>query len=208
MRPLTDRQKELLELLRKFIRENGYPPTRPECAAAMDVHPSTIDWHLTALMKKGWIEMQASSRAIRLMREDLPVVPAGRIAAGEPILAEGRIVDRMAREVAERFRPPPSYFLEVYGDSLDRLGLSSGDLVAVHATPEPENGQVVVARIDDEVTLKRLRRLDERHVELSPESTNPRHRPRVVDLAETELHIDGVMVGALIGTKANSRDHQ
>ena len=178
MRPLTEKQEQTLSYIRTYVRKHGYPPSRPEIAGAIGVkHASTVDWHLTALTKKGWIEMRPQTpRAIRLLKEDVPVVPAGRIAAGEPVLAEGRILERIPMTVARRFTPHAKYFLEVHGDSMNRLGLNDGDLVAIHATPEAQNGDVVVARIDGEVTLKRYKRLDDGTIELHPESINERPR--------------------------------
>ena len=159
------------------------------------------------MQTKGWIELSPDTkRGIRLLDEasvDLPLVdlvtPRGEIAAGEPIVAEERIVDRIPEAVAERFSPRPDYFLTVRGDSMDRTGLRDGDVVAVRATPEAKSGDVVVARFGDEVTLKRFVRLDERHVELRPDSHNPEHEPIRIDLAKHILNIDGVGVGALIG---------
>ena len=102
------------------------------------------------------------------------------------------------RAVAEMFSPP-DYFLTVEGDSMDRLGLTTGTLVAIKRDTEPTNGDVVVARIEDEVTLKRFSRKSRREVEFCPESTNQVHRPMTIDLETTEFHVDGVYVGALIG---------
>ena len=187
--------------MRAYVSEHGTAPSRPEIARGLGIrHVSTVDSHLLALMRKGWVELKPGApRYIRLLREDLPVVVAGPIAAGEPILAEGRVTARLPRAARELFRPPPDYFLEVRGDSMDRLGLRTGTVVAVKAQAVPDNHDVVVARIEDEVTLKRYVRVSERRVELRPESTNPEHRCIEVDLARTELHIDGVAVGALIG---------
>ena len=114
-------------------------------------------------------------------------------------MAESRIVDRIPSAVAERLSPTPDYFLTVRGDSMDRTGLRDGDVVAIRATPEAKNGDVVVERFGDEVTLKRFVRLDARHVELRPDSHNAEHQPIAIDLAKHILHIDGVAVGALIG---------
>ena len=161
---------------------------------------STVDSHLAALMKKGWVELKpGAARYIRLLREDLPVVVAGPIAAGEPLLAEGRATARLPRSARERFRPPPDCFLEVRGDSMDRLGIRTGTVVAVKAQAVADNGEVVVARLGDAVTLERFVRLSERRVERRPESTNPAHRTLALVLEATALHIDGVAVGALIG---------
>ena len=206
MKRLSPRQNATLDFIREYVRTHQVVPTRTEIARGLQIgHVSTVDSHLAALMKKGWIEMRPGSpRNIRLLREDLPVVVAGPIAAGEPILAEGRVTARLPRAVQQVFSPRPDYFLEVRGDSMDKLGLRTGSVVAIKAQAVADNHDVVVARIDDEVTLKRLVRTSQRHtVELRPESTNPEHHVIVVDLAHTELHIDGVAVGALIGSGFN-----
>ena len=209
MQSLSPRQRETLEFVRAYVTEHGTAPARPEIARALGIrHVSTIDSHLLALMRKGWVELKPGApRYIRLLREELPVVIAGPIAAGEPILAEGRVTARLPRSARELFRPPPDYFVRVVGDSMDKLGLRTGTVVAVKAQAVAENGDVVVARIEDEVTLKRFVRLDERRVELRPESTNSVHQCIEVDIARTELNIDGIAVGALIGQGFNSAEH-
>ena len=110
---------------------------------------------------------------------------------------------RLPRSARELFRPPSDYFLDVRGDSIDRLGLRTGTVVVVKAQQVAGNGDVVVARLDEEVTLKRFLRVDERRVDLRPESTNPEHKTIAIDLKTTELHIDGVAVGALLGMGQN-----
>ena len=207
MTKLTDRQRETLEHIRSHLRRHGFPPSRKELSEKLGLtHPSSVEVHLTALQTKGWIELKPDTkRGIRLCGGasiELPLVdlvtPRGEIAAGEPIVADERIVDRIPEAVAERFSPRPDYFLTVRGDSMDRTGLREGDVVAVRATPDAKSGDVVVARFGDEVTLKRFVRLDTRYVELRPDSNNPAHEPIEIDLAKHILHIDGVAVGALI----------
>ena len=203
MRGLTNRQRQVLDFVRLYLRKHRYPPSRAEIAEGLGMpHASAVDGHLIGLERKGWISTRPDiPRTIRLLRDDVPVVPAGEVAAGEPILAEGRVVERIPGIVAERFRPKPDYFLKVRGDSMDQL-VRDGDLVAVKAAqegPKEHHRKVVVARLGDEVTLKRLVLLDDRTVELRPESANPEHRVRRIDLSEEELGIDGQMVGGLIG---------
>ena len=180
MRNLTDRQRETLEHIRAYMRRHGFPPSRKELSECLGLtHPSSVDVHLTALQVKGWIEIRRDTkRGMRLVGDADPTVPLvdlvepiGEIAAGEPIVAESRIVDRIPSTVAERFSPTPDYFLTVRGDSMDRTGLRDGDVVAILATPEAKNGDVVVARFGDEVTLKRFVRLDTRHVSSTPTAT-------------------------------------
>ena len=210
MRKLSAKQQEVLDAVRGHLRRTGVPPSRAELADELGTHPSTVDWHLMKLAQKGWIELLPDKqRGIRLVNGDRPIVePLGEIAAGEPVLAESRTIGQMPETWANRFSPQPDYFLTVQGDSMNGLGLQTGDMVAVKARREAHNGEVVVARLGNEVTLKRYRRLDRRHVLLEPVSDNPAHAPRRVDLAEEELHIDGVVVGTLIGAAVTvSADH-
>ena len=206
MRQLTRRQKQVLDCIVRHVREYGMPPTRSEIADEVGLKDaSTITGHLERLAEAGWIQLlPKKKRGIRVVEMDLPLVgPIGEIAAGTPILAEGHIVERIPAAVAERFRPRPDYFLTVRGDSMDRTGLRDGDVVAVKATNEASNRDVVVARFGDEVTLKRYFKIDKRHIELRPESSDQRHEILRIDLAKHILHIDGVVVGALIGSLSN-----
>ena len=157
------------------------------------------------MQAKGWLELRhGRHRGLRLLCEDLPVVVAGTVAAGEPILADERVEGWIGRATAEAFRPVPDFFMRVKGSSMSRLGLVDGSTVAIRSQPTALNGQVVVARIEDEVTLKRFVRLDERRVELRPESFEPGHETIEVDLEkETAFAICGIAVGALIGDGFN-----
>ena len=149
---------------------------------------------MRALQRKGYIEIVAgSSRGIRLVDEDpgLPVV--GRVAAGEPILAEQHIEDYQQLEPG-LFRPRADYLLRVHGDSMKDAGILDNDLLAVHSTQQAENGQIVVARIDEEVTVKRFRRRGS-IVRLLPE--NPDYEPIRIDLKDQPLVIEGLAVGVL-----------
>lgn len=194
---LTDRQAEVLELIRGYIAEEGCPPTRAEIADALGFRSANAaEDHLRALERKGRIEILAgASRGIRLLDEEeeygLPVV--GRVAAGEPILAEEHIED-YCDIGAETFYPHADYLLRVHGDSMRDIGINDGDLLAVHSARHAENGQIVVARIGDEVTVKRFRQRGA-IVRLLPE--NPDYEPIRVDLREQELVIEGLGVGVL-----------
>ena len=173
------------------------PRSRPRSGSGTR-RPSTA--HLTALMKKGWIELRPGSpRFIRLLKDDLPLVVAGPIAAGEPILADERVTARIPRAMADWFPRPPDFFLRVQGDSMNCLGFITGSIVAIKSQPVAESGEVIVAKLEGEVTLKRYVRKDEQRIELHPESTNPEHRPIAVDLKADSFEIAGVAVGALIG---------
>ena len=205
MQKLTDIQRGTLDFIRSYVRENGLAPSRSEIAQGMGLkHNSIVDQRLFALERKGWIELKAGSpRYIKILNDDLPLIVAGRVAAGEPVLAEERIRHRIPRAVAECFRRQPDFFLRVEGDSMDRLRFVTGSVVAVKSQSVAENGEVVIARLEDEVTLKRYKRVGEGWVELRPESTNPEHQPIQVDLENDEFEIAGVAVGALIGDGLN-----
>lgn len=193
---LTARQARVLEFIREFMAENSMPPTRMEiCAALGFASPNAAEDHLRTLARKGVLELlPGSSRGIRLKggpAYGLPVV--GRVAAGSPMLAEEHIEEYYAVE-PRLFRPRADYFLRVRGMSMRDAGILDGDLLAVHAAPEARSGQLVVARVDGEVTVKRFRRRGNR-VRLMPE--NPDFEPIEIDLRRSELVIEGLGVGVL-----------
>ena len=194
MSDLTPRQAEILDLIRASIAERGSPPTRAEIAEAFGFRsPNAAEEHLKALARKGVIELlPGSSRGIRLLEEaGLPVV--GKVSAGSPILAEQHIDAHY--EVDPRvFQPRADYLLRVRGMSMRDAGILDGDLLAVHRTREARNGQVVVARVDDEVTVKRFQRRGDQ-VQLLAE--NPDYQPIKVDLRRQTLVIEGLGVGVL-----------
>ncbi|UCC56801.1 MAG: transcriptional repressor LexA [Gammaproteobacteria bacterium] len=192
---LTARQAEILELIRSRIAEQGCPPTRAEIAHTLGFRsPNAAEDHLRALERKGVIELvTGSSRGIRLLEEDFGLPVVGRVAAGEPILAEQHIEDYCQLE-ADTFRPRADYLLRVHGDSMMDAGILDGDLLAVHRTVQAENSQIVVARIDDEVTVKRFRQRGA-IVRLLPE--NPAYEPIRIDLRVQPLVIEGLGVGVL-----------
>ena len=196
MEKLTQRQQQVLDIVRKHIDRTGYPPTRADIAQALGFKSANAaEEHLKALARKGAIEIIAgASRGIRLPESaGIPIV--GRVAAGNPILAEANIEDYCDLP-PNFFKPGADYFLVVHGDSMVAAGILDGDLLAVHSTPVANNGDIVVARIEDEVTVKRLHRTRDRHLlELLPE--NPAYEPIRVDLREQEVVIEGVSVGIL-----------
>ena len=194
MSDLTRRQAEILALIRDSIAERGSPPTRAEIAAAFGFRSANAaEEHLKALARKGAIELlPGSSRGIRLLEETgLPVV--GRVAAGSPILAEQHIEAHHNID-PNVFHPRADYLLTVRGMSMRDAGILDGDLLAVHRTQVARNGQVVVARLDDEVTVKRFEQQGSQ-VRLLPE--NPDFAPIVVDLRRQPLFIEGLGVGIL-----------
>ena len=141
MRNLSDRQRHVLDFIRDYVRDYGVVPSRPEIAAALGLkHKSSVDAHLLALMNKGWIELKPGSpRNIRLLREELPLTVAGPIAAGKPILANERIAARIPQAVADMFSRRPDFFVRVEGDSMNRLGLVSGTIVAVQSRGQADH---------------------------------------------------------------------
>ncbi len=198
MRPLTPRQKQILEMIQDFMDETGMPPTRAEIARQLGFKSANAaEEHLRALQKKGVLELlPGASRGIQLkdsLREQMGLPLVGRVAAGSPILAEEHIETHYRMDPAF-FNPKPHYLLRVYGMSMKNVGILDGDLVAVHRTPEVRSRQIVVARIDDEVTVKRYRQ-NGSVVELLPE--NEEFEPIVVNLAEQSMVIEGVVVGVI-----------
>lgn len=193
---LTSRQAQVLDLVRQYITDTGYPPTRADIARELGFRSANAaEEHLKALARKGAIEMiPGTSRGIRLPDESgLPIV--GRVAAGSPILAAEHIEDRV--DVPPGFfQPRADYLLRVRGDSMRDVGIMDGDLLAVHRTAEARNGQIVVARIEDEVTVKRLQRTRARNMlTLLPE--NSEYEPIEIDLRQQDVQIEGLGVGVL-----------
>lgn len=194
MTKLTARQQQVLDFIRGFIDTEGMPPTRVDIARALGFRsPNAAEDHLRALDRKGAIELvPGSSRGIRLPEEPgLPLV--GQVAAGYPILAEQNIEARFQCETA-MFHPQADYLLRVQGMSMKDIGILDGDLLAVHRTPEARNGQVVVVRLGDEVTVKRFKKRGNK-VWLLPE--NPEFKPIEVDLRHEPLDIEGLGVGVI-----------
>jgi repressor LexA len=194
MEELTPRQRQILDLIRERLEETGFPPTRAEIAAELGFRsPNAAEQHLRALAKKGAIELvPGASRGIRLAEgPGLPIV--GRVAAGHPILAEQNIEGRVQVDPG-LFRPRADYLLKVRGMSMRDAGILDGDMVVVHRSPEVRNGQIVVARLDDEVSVKRYRQRAHL-VSLLPE--NPDFPEIVVDMRERPLVIEGVVIGVI-----------
>lgn len=198
MKALTTRQQEVLDLIRDHISQTGMPPTRAEIAQRLGFRsPNAAEEHLKALARKGVIEIvSGASRGIRLLLEQeedagLPLV--GRVAAGEPLLAQQHIEGHYQVD-ASLFKPHADFLLRVSGMSMKDIGIMDGDLLAVHKTQDVRNGQVVVARIEDEVTVKRLKKQGNT-VHLLPE--NSEFSPIVVDLREQNFSIEGLAVGVI-----------
>lgn len=201
MKPLTPRQAEVLELIKVNMSETGMPPTRAEIAQKLGFKSANAaEEHLKALAKKGVIEiMPGTSRGIRLLLEEeevleesgLPLI--GKVAAGEPILAQEHIESHYQVDPA-LFHPRADFLLRVQGMSMKNIGILDGDLLAVHKTQEVRNGQVVVARLDEDVTVKRFQRKGSQ-VWLLPE--NEELSPIEVNLSCQQLTIEGLAVGVI-----------
>ena len=201
MKPLTARQQEVYDFLKHHLETTGMPPTRAEISKELGFRsPNAAEEHLKALEKKGVIEIvSGTSRGIRLLLEDngqeepgLPLI--GRVAAGEPILAEQHIEGTYHVDPT-MFKPQADFLLKVYGQSMKDIGILDGDLLAVDSTKDVRNGQVIVARIEDEVTVKRLERKGST-VYLHAE--NEEFAPIVVDLTQpTQFEIEGIAVGII-----------
>jgi repressor LexA len=199
MEALTAKQQEILTLIRQAIETTGLPPTRAEIAEAMDYSShNAAEEHLRMLERKGAIEIvKGSARGIRLKDGGgIPLI--GRVAAGSPILAEEHIQAYYQVDPA-LFSPRADYLLKVRGMSMRDAGIHDGDMLAVHKTAEARAGQVVVARVNDEVTVKRLRRRGA-IIELHPE--NPEFKPIVVDPRREEFAIEGLAVGVIRAGRA------
>lgn len=206
MEPLTERQAEILRLVRELTEISGYPPTRAEIAERMGFRSvNAAEQHLRALERKGVLEISSgASRGIRVRGGmprggrlmELPVI--GRVAAGSPILAEEHVQGRYQVD-PNLFTPRADYLLRVRGMSMRDAGILEGDLIAVHRTQEARTGQIVVARLADEVTVKRLRRRGHA-VQLLAE--NPDFEPIELDLRRDPLAIEGIAVGVIRNSKS------
>jgi len=202
MKPLTARQQEVYDFLKHHLETTCMPPTRAEISKELGFRsPNAAEEHLKALAKKGVIEIvSGASRGIRLLLEDnnveeesgLPLI--GRVAAGEPILAEQHIEGTYHVDPT-MFKPQADFLLKVYGQSMKDIGILDGDLLAVHSTKDVRNGQVVVARIEDEVTVKRLER---KGSIIYLHAENEEFAPIVVDLTQRpHFEIEGIAVGII-----------
>ena len=216
-RPLTARQQHVFDFIVKTMGDLGYPPTRAEIAKALGFRsPNAAEEHLRALERKGAIRIiRNTSRGIRLPNQEpqeltetpaaaapatneplpngLPVI--GEVAAGSPILAAEHI-DRYCPLPAEYFTPKADYLLRVRGLSMKDVGILEGDLLAVHRTDRVRDGQIVVARLEDEVTVKRFKRQGHQ-VTLIAENAD--FAPIEIDLRTQQLDIEGVGVGVIRG---------
>lgn len=200
---LTARQQEIFDFVKQHIEQTGMPPTRVEIAREIGFKsPNAAEEHLKALARKGYIEMlSGTSRGIRILVDDeqeaandeegLPLI--GKVAAGSPIMAIEHVETHYPVNGA-MFSPHADYLLKVNGNSMEKIGILDGDLLAVHRTNSVRNGQVVVARVDDEVTVKRFERSGDL-IYLLPE--NDDLKPIVVDPRTSYIEIEGLAVGVI-----------
>lgn len=194
---LTARQEQVLQLIKSYAEETGYPPTRAEIANILGYKsPNAAEEHIKALARKGAIEViPGASRGIRLPEKISGIPIVGRVAAGSPILALEHI-EEYCNIPPNFFSPTADYLLRVNGMSMKDVGILDGDLLAVHRTDQVRSGQIVVARIGEEVTVKRYKRIGNRlQVELWPE--NPDFDVIHVDLNDQEFSIEGLSVGVI-----------
>ncbi|AHG75200.1 repressor LexA [Mannheimia varigena] len=200
---LTARQQEIFDFVKNHIETTGMPPTRVEIAREIGFKsPNAAEEHLKALARKGYIEMlSGTSRGIRILVEDenkaanddegLPLI--GKVAAGTPILAVEHVENHYPVN-GGMFNPSADYLLKVNGNSMEKIGILDGDLLAVHKTNTARNGQVVVARVNDEVTVKRLEKKGDL-IYLHPE--NDELKPIVVNPSQEYIEIEGIAVGVI-----------
>ena len=198
MHKLTSRQEEILGYIKDYMHDTGFPPTRSEIAQHMGFRsPNAAEEHLRALARKGAIEMlPGTSRGIKLpINEQLGLPVIGQVAAGSPILAEESIAD-YCDIPPDLFSPRADYLLTVKGTSMIDVGIYEDDLLAVHKTERANNGDIVVARIDDEVTVKRLETSRSKY-RGNLIAENPDFAPIEVDLRSNDFAIEGISVGII-----------
>ncbi len=205
MKPLTQRQQQVFDLIKAKIDQTGMPPTRAEIARELGFRSANAaEEHLKALARKEAIEIiPGASRGIRILLQDdaaneedggLPLI--GQVAAGEPILAQEH-VEAHYQVDPSMFKPQADFLLRVQGESMKDIGIMDGDLLAVHKTQDVRDGQVVVARVEDDVTVKRLERKGSK-VLLHAE--NEEFSPIKVDLTYQQMAIEGIAVGIIRNT--------
>ena len=216
--PLSPRQQQILRLIGQFIAHHGLPPTRADLARALHLHNRQgIDQHLRAIERKGYLQLEPGiARGIRLLHGVPPAAAAtatltataaaavaaastlllplyGRVAAGVPTLAQDNIEETIAIDRA-LFRPRADFLLRVHGQSMRDAGIAHRDILAVHRTPQAVNGQIVVARLGDEATVKYYHR---RGWLLRLEPANPEFAALEVDLRRESCEIEGIVVGVV-----------
>ena len=205
MKNLTARQSEVLAYICEYHSESGMPPTRAEIAKALGFKSANAaEDHLKALARKGAIELiPGASRGIKIPEtqresergsDNEGTAIVGKVAAGSPVMAIENVEKRINLD-PNLFHPSPDYMLRVQGDSMINAGIHDGDLVAVSRTPVANQGDIVVVRIDEEVTLKRWNRVSGNHIQLIAE--NDDYAPIELRAGESEVNIEGKAVGVI-----------
>src|SRR5580692_62946 len=199
---LSPRQQQILRLISQFMLRHGLPPTRADLARALRLrNRQGIDQHLRAIERKGYLQLEPGiARGIRLLQDAMPaaantlLLPLyGRVAAGVPTLAQGNIEETIAID-RSLFRPRADFLLRVHGQSMRDAGIAHRDILAVHRAPQAINGQIVVARLGDEATVKYYRR---RGSLLRLEPANPEFTALEIDLRRDACEIEGIAVGVV-----------
>ena len=196
MKDLTSRQREILELIKSHLKEKGFPPTRADISRTLGFKShNAAEQHLRAIEKKGFISILAgASRGIVLKEEEAGIPVIGLVAAGNPILAEENIENKLEIP-SSMFNQKVDFLLRVKGESMRDVGINEEDLIAVKKTQECKNGDIVVARINDEVTVKTFRNSGEGDVTLEPE--NKDFKPIKVNPKKEEFYLEGICVGVI-----------
>ena len=196
MKDLTSRQKEILQLIKDYLNEKGFPPTRADISRILGFKSrNAAEQHFRAIEKKGFISiLSGASRGIVLNKEESGIPVVGLVAAGNPILAEENIEKRL--EVpSNMFSQRADFFLKVKGESMRDVGINEEDLIAVKKSKECKNGDIVVARINNEVTVKTFRTSGEGDVTLEPQNKN--FKPIKINLAKEDFYLEGICVGVI-----------
>ena len=196
MKGLTSRQEEILNLIKDHLKEKGFPPTRADISKTFGFKsPNAAEQHLRAIEKKGFISIRSgASRGLVLNQEEVGIPVIGLVAAGQPILAEENVENKL--EVPpSMFKQKADFFLRVKGESMKDVGINEEDLIAVKKSKECKNGDIVVARINDEVTVKTFKTNGESEVILQAENKN--FNSIKVNASEEDFFIEGICVGVI-----------
>ena len=196
MKELTSRQKQILEVIKDHLREKGFPPTRADISKTFGFKsPNAAEQHLRAIEKKGFISiLSGASRGIVLNEEKTGIPVVGLVAAGNPILAEENIENNLEIPT-NMFSHKADYLLRVKGESMKDVGINEEDLIAVKKTKECKNGDIIVARINDEVTVKTFHSSGEGRVTLEPK--NKKFKPIKINANQEDFFLEGVCIGVI-----------
>ena len=200
MKPLTEKQKTALEVIKRYVRRHKWAPARSDIAAAMGIQGAQgVQGHLNALVRRGLLEMGDTPRSLRVVEPDeVPLIDASAgLALGEPLIAEERRLDYIAGSIADAFNPRPTCFLAA--SALTQVkGMNEGEFVAVRIGSEGREGEVVVIRMDETISLRRLHRRDEEVVELHPVHAHSGEKAIKIPKIALAAYIEGIVVGTLV----------